>query len=107
MRFILFEFKEGLLIALRALRANKVRTSLTMLGIFIGITVVVLMSTAIKGIDNSFQEIEVVRSASGKPEISLGGWTEKISIKKNIDQLTVSLSHSAEYAIATVIMTGN
>ena len=26
-----------------------------MLGIFIGITVVVLMSTAIKGIDNSFQ----------------------------------------------------
>jgi len=56
MRYILFEFKEGLLIALRALRANKVRTSLTMLGIFIGITVVVLMSTAIKGIDNSFQD---------------------------------------------------
>ncbi len=27
-----------------------------MLGIFIGITVVVLMSTAIKGIDNSFQK---------------------------------------------------
>ena len=56
MRYILFEFKEGLLIAFRALRANKVRTSLTMLGIFIGITVVVLMSTAIKGIDNSFQQ---------------------------------------------------
>ncbi len=55
MRYILFEFKEGLLIAFRSLRANKVRTSLTMLGIFIGITVVVLMSTAIKGIDNSFQ----------------------------------------------------
>lgn len=56
MRYLLFEFKEGLLIAFRALRANKVRTSLTMLGIFIGITVVVLMSTAIKGIDNSFQD---------------------------------------------------
>jgi putative ABC transport system permease protein len=56
MRFILFELKEGLLIAFRALRANKVRTSLTMLGIFIGITVVVLMSTAIKGINNSFQD---------------------------------------------------
>jgi putative ABC transport system permease protein len=56
MRYILFEFKEGSLIAFRALRANKVRTSLTMLGIFIGITVVVLMSTAIKGIDNSFQK---------------------------------------------------
>lgn len=56
MRYILFELKEGMLIAFRALRANKVRTSLTMLGIFIGITVVVLMSTAIKGIDNSFQD---------------------------------------------------
>lgn len=56
MRYLLFELKEGLMIAFRALRANKVRTSLTMLGIFIGITVVVLMSTAIKGIDNSFQD---------------------------------------------------
>ncbi len=56
MRYILFELKEGMLIAFRALKANKVRTSLTMLGIFIGITVVVLMSTAIKGIDNSFQD---------------------------------------------------
>ena len=56
MRYLVFELKEGLMIAFRALRANKVRTSLTMLGIFIGITVVVLMSTAIKGIDNSFQD---------------------------------------------------
>ncbi len=55
MRYFLFEIKEGMMIAFRALKANKVRTSLTMLGIFIGITVVVLMSTAIKGIDNSFQ----------------------------------------------------
>lgn len=59
------------------------------------------------GIDNSFQEIEIVRSKSGKPGISLGGWTKKISRKKNIDQLTVSMSHSADYAVATVIMTGN
>lgn len=51
----LFEVKEGLMIALQAIRSNKVRAILTMLGIFIGITVVVLMSTAIKGIDNSFQ----------------------------------------------------
>ncbi|NWG27790.1 MAG: ABC transporter permease [Ignavibacteriaceae bacterium] len=55
MKTFLFEFKEGLLIALRAIRANKIRAALTMLGIFIGITVVVLMSTAIKGIDNSFE----------------------------------------------------
>lgn len=55
MRTVLFELKEGLAIAWRAIRANKIRSALTMLGIFIGVTVVVLMSTAIKGIDNSFQ----------------------------------------------------
>lgn len=56
MRIILLELKEGLFISFRALRANKIRAALTMLGIIIGITVVVLMSTAIKGIDNSFQK---------------------------------------------------
>jgi putative ABC transport system permease protein len=56
MRTILFEFKEGLMIALRAIASNKIRAMLTMLGIFIGVTVVVTMSTAIKGIDNSFQQ---------------------------------------------------
>jgi putative ABC transport system permease protein len=55
MRTLLFEIKESMLIALRAIRANKIRSSLTMLGIIIGITAVVVMSTAIKGIDNSFQ----------------------------------------------------
>ncbi len=50
-----FEFKESLMIALRAIRANKVRSLLTMLGIIIGVTSVVVMTTAIKGIDNSFK----------------------------------------------------
>jgi putative ABC transport system permease protein len=56
MRVLLFELKEGLMIALRAIASNKIRAMLTMLGIFIGVTVVVTMSTAIKGIDNSFQQ---------------------------------------------------
>ncbi len=55
MRTLLFEIKESMVIALRAIRANKVRSALTMLGIVIGITAVVVMSTAIKGINNSFQ----------------------------------------------------
>ncbi|MDP4116337.1 MAG: ABC transporter permease, partial [Bacteroidota bacterium] len=56
MRSIFFEFKESFLIALKAIRANKIRSILTMLGIVIGVTSVVLMTTAIKGIDNSFQK---------------------------------------------------
>lgn len=56
LNIVLFEMKEGFLIALQAIRGNKVRSLLTMLGIVIGITAVVLMSTAIKGIDNQFQK---------------------------------------------------
>ncbi|MBK7629615.1 MAG: ABC transporter permease [Ignavibacteriales bacterium] len=55
MSSIFLELTEGLSIAWRAIRANKIRAALTMLGIIIGVTAVVLMSTAIKGIDNSLQ----------------------------------------------------
>ncbi len=67
-----FEIKESMMIALRALRANKVRSALTILGIFIGITVVVLMTTAIKGIDNSFQK---GISALGSDVLYIDKWT--------------------------------
>lgn len=89
MRYFLFELKEGLLIALRAIRANKIRSALTMLGIFIGITVVVLMSTAIKGIDNSFQK---GISALGTDVLYIDKWAWftndewwKLRNRKNID----------------------
>lgn len=55
MSSLFLELSEGLSIAWRAIRANKIRAALTMLGIIIGVTAVVLMSTAIKGIDNSLQ----------------------------------------------------
>ena len=69
---ILFEIREALLIALRAIRANKMRSILTMLGIFIGVTVVVLMSTAIKGIDNAFQ---TGMSALGSDVLYIDKWS--------------------------------
>ena len=71
MRTLLFEIKESMLIALRAIRGNKVRSSLTMLGIIIGITAVVVMSTAIKGIDNSFQ---TGMSALGSDVLYIDKW---------------------------------
>ncbi len=58
------------------------------------------------GIDNTFREIEITPGSSGKPVLSFTGWTEKISRKKGINQLTVSISHSENYAVATVILTG-
>ncbi|MFQ5797886.1 MAG: ABC transporter permease [Bacteroidota bacterium] len=50
------ELKEGLLIAFRAIRANKMRSVLTTLGIVIGIVSVTLMATAIEGLDRKFEE---------------------------------------------------
>ncbi len=58
------------------------------------------------GIDHILKEIETLPGASGKPGLSFSGWAEKIRKKKKINQLTVSISHSADYAIATVILTG-
>ncbi len=55
MHSVLFEIKEGLLISLKAIAANKGRSVLTTLGIVIGIWAVVTMSTALKGIDIAFQ----------------------------------------------------
>ncbi|AFN75513.1 ABC transporter efflux protein [Melioribacter roseus P3M-2] len=56
MKEYLYELKEGLIISFRAIASNKARSVLTTLGIIIGVTSVVLMSTAINGIDNAFQK---------------------------------------------------
>ncbi|MSU59602.1 MAG: FtsX-like permease family protein [Pedosphaera sp.] len=50
----LTELREGLLISLGAIRANKMRAALTTLGIVIGIVTVTLMGTAIEGLNQAF-----------------------------------------------------
>jgi len=50
------EVKEGLIISFRAIRANKMRSVLTTLGIVIGIVSVTLMSTAIEGVNRAFDK---------------------------------------------------
>jgi len=58
------------------------------------------------GIDHLFQEIEVVSTPSGKPEISLSGWAAKIAKRRKIGQVSVSISHTSGYAVASVILIG-
>src|SRR6478609_6169353 len=50
----LTEFKEGVGISWAAIRANKMRSILTTLGIVIGIVTVTLMGAAITGLDRAF-----------------------------------------------------
>ncbi|MCX6120216.1 MAG: ABC transporter permease [Ignavibacteriales bacterium] len=56
MKFVFDEFKEGMAIAFAAIRANKMRSVLTTLGIVIGIVSVTLMGTAIEGLDRAFNK---------------------------------------------------
>jgi putative ABC transport system permease protein len=51
---ILYEFTESIRIAMAQIRANKMRSALTALGVIIGIVAVTLMGTAIHGIDIGF-----------------------------------------------------
>lgn len=55
MKFLL-QFKEGLLISVAAIRANKMRSILATLGIVIGIIAVTLLQTAIEGINRAFEK---------------------------------------------------
>ena len=48
------EIREGLFIAADAIRANKLRSILTTLGLVIGIVTVTLMGTAIEGLNAAF-----------------------------------------------------
>jgi len=83
------EITESLRIAFVSIAANKMRTLLTTLGIVIGICSVVLMSTAIKGIDKSFQE---GISSLGADNIYIDKWEWfsnvewwKVRNRKNLD----------------------
>lgn len=55
MKRLLYEFTESFRIAATQIRANKMRSVLTALGVIIGIVAVTLMGTAIRGIDTGFQ----------------------------------------------------
>jgi len=48
---------QGVLVALGALRANKVRSGLTILGVAIGVAVVMVMAGVIQGVNDSFTDI--------------------------------------------------
>lgn len=58
-----FEILEGLKIAFNALRANKMRSALTTLGVVIGITFVIMMGWFLDGLDNVWnQTVSIIGS---------------------------------------------
>ena len=64
--YFLTELKEGLAISFRAIRANKMRSVLTTLGIVIGIVSVTLMATAIEGVNRAFDAMNALSPSSSR-----------------------------------------
>jgi holo-[acyl-carrier protein] synthase len=48
--------------------------------------------------------VEVVRRPSGQPALRLAGWPARMASRRRVQQTTVSLSHAAGVAMASVVM---
>ncbi len=54
----------------------------------------------------SWQDLEVVRDALGRPSLVLGGRAAELVAARNIAAVHLSYSHDGDYAVATVILEG-
>ena len=59
------------------------------------------LGTGIRGV--AWKDIEVVRHESGAPSIQLHGRAKNRAQRLGIQEMALSLSHSREYAVASVI----
>lgn len=51
----------------------------------------------------SFQDIEVLRTGSGAPELFLRGEAARLATEQKLDTWSISLSHTQTHAIAMVV----
>ena len=85
-----FEFRESVVMALSALRANKLRSILTVLGVMIGVSSVIGMVSLITGLNNSMaQQIQslgsnVIYVSKYKPGITIGRRSSEERNRKGI-----------------------
>jgi len=111
-RALLTELFEGLMIALRAIWANKMRAILTTLGIVIGIVSVTAMFTTINGIERAFdRSVDMlgarVVNVERFPNTMTGDWWRYINrpqITEDLAETVIQRSASAE-AVAPVSFT--
>jgi holo-[acyl-carrier protein] synthase len=51
----------------------------------------------------AWTDIEIINNAAGQPEVTLGGEVEKIAAELGIKQISVSITHTANFAIASAV----
>lgn len=57
-----------------------------------------------QGPDHILQDIEVVPDKSGRPQLRVSGWAAALAKRKGVTQMSVTISHAAAYAVASVLM---
>lgn len=60
------------------------------------------LGTGTRGV--SWRDVEVVRARSGAPSIKLHGRGAGVAERLALSQIAISLSHSHEYAVASVVV---
>ena len=51
----------------------------------------------------AWTDIEIINNSSGQPEVTLAGEVEKIADKLGIKHISVSITHTANFAIASAV----
>ena len=52
-------------------------------------------------------DIEVVHNSSGQPKVKLTGQVKKIADKMRIEQISISITHTANFAISSAVALAN
>ena len=51
----------------------------------------------------AWTDIEIINNAAGQPEVTLGGEVKRIADKLGIKHISVSITHTANFAIASAV----
>ena len=51
----------------------------------------------------AWTDIEIINNASGQPEVTIDGEVKRIAHELGIDQISVSITHTANFAIASAV----
>jgi ABC-type antimicrobial peptide transport system permease subunit len=116
MKLIRSDILENLWLALATLRANKMRSFLTVIGVIIGVVTVMLIASIISGIDTAFtKEVEAYGTRSmyiskNNPGIHVGRLSREERMRKPLtydDAMALSRLPAVEVAVPFLEITNN
>lgn len=59
-----------------------------------------------RGLTMRWQDVAVIRAPSGQPQIRLIGQARQLQRRRHVQQIHLSLTHTARYAVAMAVLEG-